>query len=531
MKICLISVAQSILPDCIEQEIMATFLEEKGHIVDVKNFVFQDVEAEIKKCETWKYDCAGLIYSNVFYNIDLTARLGQAIKKNTRLVFLHGNLASLSAKSVLCDYDFIDFILLGEGEYVITEILSQYEANNRLSNHENILTHDNTVNGEEKVAAILDEKHLISAHRKYLELPEFRGELIAQMYTSRGCFGNCSFCPRNLRNQAGINSPCWRGRDIYKVFNEMVEVNKKYGIRIFLIEDFSFGDPKNVGKERISLLCDLMLANEVKFALLCFTRAEIFHEEDIELLQKMKKACFSVYLGIESMDKNDLDVYRKISSPEDNLAAVNLFKKVGIEVNIGFIMLNAHSTLESIKKNYLFLANHYFGYTRLYESKIFAYEGTKIQKDLAADSMLLDDYSYSRNDRYKFYCSEVDEIAKAIEYQQSVCDFYEREEDFEFYYNIYRIALELYDEDFDLKQTMFGQLKDELYRVEREHFKLLYYDYNVEQFKEDIPSYIEKVHGILDRYENIKTKLFMQKGIRQLVTERSKKAKQFVKMV
>src|SRR5690606_15468610 len=123
-------------------------------------------------------------------------------------------------------------------------------------------------------------------------------------------------------------------------------IYNEFGIRSFTFNDGSFEDPGQLGKQRILDFCNAVVSHDTEpFSFWCFIRADSFCENDLSLIQLMRKSGFTqVYIGIEAASPEDLKLYGKNATPLDNERSIQLFKKCDIDVQTGFMIINPFST-------------------------------------------------------------------------------------------------------------------------------------------------------------------------------------------
>lgn len=197
-------------------------------------------------------------------------------------------------------------------------------------------------------------RHLIRDPSKYFN-PKLRGMPTTTMLTSRGCWGNCIYCipmsytfARKIEFRknfgsippVGLRSP----KNIYEEFKQI----KKLGYKSAAIMDDNFmGINDKKYKKRITKLCELIAPLKIEWG--CLARADQLQDEDV--LRKMKESgCIYVDIGVESFDQKVLDFVGKGETVGDQLSAIMLLKKVGIEPKINILFgTSPFETEESIK--------------------------------------------------------------------------------------------------------------------------------------------------------------------------------------
>jgi radical SAM superfamily enzyme YgiQ (UPF0313 family) len=126
------------------------------------------------------------------------------------------------------------------------------------------------------------------------------------------------------------------------VVDEIIHLRDTYGIREIQFYDDTF----TVMKKNVLEFCRLMHEKKAGVSFSCFARTDCFSEE---MARALKKAgCHQVMFGIESGSPTILKILRKDIDLERTKQAVQLAKKVGIEVRAAFIFGTPGETEETI---------------------------------------------------------------------------------------------------------------------------------------------------------------------------------------
>jgi radical SAM superfamily enzyme YgiQ (UPF0313 family) len=203
----------------------------------------------------------------------------------------------------------------------------------------------------------------------------------ASVITSRGCYGNCSFCSVNAFYARAPGSK-WRFRSPEHVGREVEWLADRWGVEVFVFNDDNFIGPGRLGRERAYRIGDEILKRglDIKFAI-----PAAVNDVDEDLFRHLKKAGLrSVFLGIESMVQGDLDLLNKHTTVEQNEEAIRTLDELGIFYQIGFIMFYPSTTLEEVKHNLTYikdkiLMNSYCG-TQVFTGDLRILQGTALEK-------------------------------------------------------------------------------------------------------------------------------------------------------
>ncbi|MHB1392556.1 MAG: B12-binding domain-containing radical SAM protein [Clostridia bacterium] len=434
-------------------------------------------------------------------------------------VFVGGRLATDAYKLVLNDCPSLDFVVLGDGEYPLLEAVKAIEEGRSLAEIGSIV-----VQGEEaynnKVPCIVELSDLPWMSRGYLEKMIENGYGTARISTSRGCCANCSFCSHNSYNKV-IQSKRWRGRKMKDVFDEIISIYERYGIRSFTFNDGSFEDPGELGKQRIKELCNLIIAYPVKFHLWCFLRADTFTEKDVDTIRLMKEAGFTeVFIGIESGNDEDLKVYNKKATITDNVRSISLFQDNGINVLFGFIMFNPMSTKETLRADYEFLKNYKDWRPSAYINRIAIYYNTILHKECEKVGLLRQDFSYLNPMGYNYLDSDVEKIWDFIanKLQKSML-FTKGDLDLFYFSNFYYNMLALFPKETGKFAVRFEKIMNDFASELSEYFKYIYVDYNLDMAESKLKEFEERMKLIFQAMNSLKLSIIMKEPFKTYIRE------------
>lgn len=237
-----------------------------------------------------------------------------------------GGIAASFLWNRLLDEEIIDFIVVGEGEETMVELLNNID-NNDISKLEKI----------KGIAFRQGSQKKFTGYREFIKdldslpLPDrdaFDWKLYQQwsVVTSRGCPYKCSFCSSQRFWQGTI-----RVRSAENIYEELIELAEKYNVKkIFILDDVF-----SINKSRVKELMHLIINGKHKFELACLTRVNLI---DKELLELFKKAgCVEISYGVESANQETLDLINKGITIPQIRTAIQLTKEVGIRVRCSFI--------------------------------------------------------------------------------------------------------------------------------------------------------------------------------------------------
>lgn len=169
---------------------------------------------------------------------------------------------------------------------------------------------------------------------------------------SRGCYGNCSFC--SINDFYG-GSPLWRGRSTENVYAEVTTLLPRLDEKYIYFVDANFFGLGEAGQRRAEAIAECLEGEAgLAFGLEC--RANDVREQS--LVRLVRAGLRDVFLGIESGSQCCLDRIMKGTTVEQNVSAIALLRRHGIEPHVGFIMFEPDSGIADLRSNLSFLRSH-----------------------------------------------------------------------------------------------------------------------------------------------------------------------------
>jgi anaerobic magnesium-protoporphyrin IX monomethyl ester cyclase len=266
---------------------------------------------------------------------------------NPEIITIFGGVhASFMYDEVFSLTGSLDFIVRGEGELTVKELLQAVSGSGDLSGVKGIIYKDGDsirVNPQRPLMESLDGlpmawELLDWEDYSYYILP---GSRLGAVSTSRGCDKDCTFC-----SQQKYWMQKWRARSPEDIVKEMTHLGTEYNVDVVLLTD-EYPTPD---RERWERLLDLIIESDLKMKILMETRAaDIVRDEDI--LGKYKEAgIIHIYVGTEATQQESLDYIKKDLSIEESKKAISLLRKNGIITETSMILGYPDETLDSIAK-------------------------------------------------------------------------------------------------------------------------------------------------------------------------------------
>jgi radical SAM superfamily enzyme YgiQ (UPF0313 family) len=220
-----------------------------------------------------------------------------------------------------------DYVICGEGEEALTELISAMENGGDLSGVQNLCYRDGDVirqNPWRSFVQDLDSLPIPNYNLIHGRKPRDKRGVVS-IATSRGCPFNCTFCSVIL-----LFGRKHRVTSIDRVIEE-IRQNGRHSRHIFFCDDNFTADRK-----RTKELCERIIAEGLNIEWSAQVRVESAKDE--ELLELMARSgCYIVFVGLESINPATLKAYNKSQTVEGIRDCVVNFHRFGIKVHGMFV--------------------------------------------------------------------------------------------------------------------------------------------------------------------------------------------------
>lgn len=360
---------------------ISSSLKQAGNSVDVLNLnhyngnqydIIKDkiVDNKITDNNTYKYFLTGGLsaHYNTIKNIVKDVR--NLVKDS--IIIVGGGIVS-STPELMYNYLKPDYVILGEGEFTIVELIENLKIGNDVANIKGIGYVNNTNN-----LIITQQRDLIDnldiipfpdtdgfEFEKYLDMQSPNDSLyhyiidyprVYPIISSRGCPYNCTFCYHPLGQK-------YRSRSVKNFISEIKYAKEKYNVTNFAI----FDELISHNTDRLYEICKNLKQLSVKW--MCQLRVDTINED---MLNTMKNSgCYIISYGFESANDIILKSMNKHISKKDIENAIVLTRKAGIGIQGYFIFGDVDETKETAEEtlNFWKKYNNYhitMGYIRPY---------------------------------------------------------------------------------------------------------------------------------------------------------------------
>ncbi|OGS24040.1 MAG: hypothetical protein A2297_06435 [Elusimicrobia bacterium RIFOXYB2_FULL_48_7] len=279
----------------------------------------------------------------------------------------------------------IDFIVIGEGEKTIVELLDalQKAAFGDLSAIHGLAWKPGgtvKINVPRELISDLDTIPFPARHlfrNQAYTYPDSLSKRTFPIITSRGCPGNCTYCC--TQNIFGRH---FRARSAKSVVDEIEMLVKKYRAQEIHIWDDNFTTLKN----RVFEINDELKKRKikVKFAFPNGLRADFLSQDVLQALKDM--GVYSVAVGVESGVQQILDNVNKRVKLENIVSAFERLKKMKFETWAFFLFGLPGDTKDTIKQTTEFAVKLNPDIAKFHILKPFP--GTEVYRQLKAKNLI-----------------------------------------------------------------------------------------------------------------------------------------------
>lgn len=282
--------------------------------------------------------------------------LREAKRRQPGLVTVLGGVHShFMYREVLQEHhDTVDFVIRGEGEETLVELLAALGDRARLPQVRGIAWWTgNDVRATPARPNIADLDALPTAF-DLLDWDDYtyfviKDSRLGAVSTSRGCPHGCTFC-----SQQKFWQRSWRWRDPAHVVAEIAMLKERFGVNVVLLTD----EYPTALRDRWESLLDKLIVADLGVYLLMETRVEDI-VRDADILWKYRKAgVVHVYMGVEATDQATLDMMKKGSEVDQGHQALALVREHGMVTETSFVLGFPNETPGTIART-LELAQHY----------------------------------------------------------------------------------------------------------------------------------------------------------------------------
>lgn len=277
---------------------------------------------------------ADIVFISIFtFNANRGYELAQYVKKNSNAVVVLGGLHASMNYSEAVQY--CDYVLLGEGDESIVDLITSYEEGKPLSFEGLAYLKDGEVvcTGNRKPPENIDyipDRNIVYNYKKMAG----HNTLWPQVHASRGCPHSCDYCAlvRHFGRRVRTRSPENVVEDIRQAITFHDEGHHRMAKVLWITDDNFFADRK-WAMDVLQHIID----NGIKYRFTVQARYEVGFDD--EMLELLKKAGFmEISMGIEFLEDASFEEFHKECSYQKLVQSIENIQAHGLNVRGLFIV-------------------------------------------------------------------------------------------------------------------------------------------------------------------------------------------------
>jgi anaerobic magnesium-protoporphyrin IX monomethyl ester cyclase len=340
---------------------ISEYLKSKGHESEVIYQTSSD-RSVLERVRAFNPDLVG--FSSMTFNFNHGRRLAAAIKQQQGdIPVVFGGYHASALPLEVGAFPEIDFVVVGEGEKTILELVNALQQGRNVSSVEGLVY---KVDGKADGAPVFTGRRARISNLDELPFPTRKGLGVEQykqmlltipaiseqkaaaraVQTSRGCRFSCPFCSTKNVFPGGRAE-----RSPEKVIEELIYLQDKYGTNLVFFgdEDF-FANPARI-RELFERIQATGLGKEMYFRSFINARDVVLNRE---LLQFMHQNGYvSTLMGVESFNDKDLRSIKKGISKNSIVESLNILDDIGVlvraSVMIGYPFQDEQSLIGNLE--------------------------------------------------------------------------------------------------------------------------------------------------------------------------------------
>src|SRR6185436_18912645 len=337
---------------------LTNFLRKRGHHTKYIN-LFQYEKDRLAEYLSEDPYCVAITTTFYVLNFPVTEMVEFIRSNNSKVKIVVGgplianharNYQGDELKSALDDMGADIYVIEGQGEMALSQIVKCLKENGDLSKVPNLVYYEN--GALHRTPPVLENSSLDENRIDWLDFNNENLGRTLQTRTARSCAFNCSFC--NYPTRAGKLTLA--GLDtLEEEFDAMRALGNTQNV-VFIDDTF------NVPLPRFKEICRLMIRKNYNFNWFSYFRCSNSDEEAIDLMAR--SGCKGVFLGIESGSPNILKNMTKAAAIEKYADGMKLLRQHDILSFGSFIVGFPGETDETLKETSDFIKENKPDYWR-----------------------------------------------------------------------------------------------------------------------------------------------------------------------
>jgi len=328
-------------------EYLASFLESRGHQTELlfdpaifsgdllmnNKFLSKIFSLDSRIIRKALSSSPGLIaFSSYTGNYRWCLKIAEEIKKCAQIPVVFGGVHPTAAPREVLGNDAVDYVIIGEGEYALLELVKRIESGKgEFSKISNLGYKPEKggvqINEPREYIKDLDRLPFPNKNLFYRKVP-----LLAENYmitTSRGCPFNCSYCSNSMLHELyRQESRHVRRRSPGNVIEELKQAKSNWNVRLVVFADDVFTSSKAWLEEFIPIY-----KSEINLPFFCSVHPNAMSREIAALLKE--GGCWLVTMGVQSgSERIRKEIFGREGSNARILESIKYIREAGMKISL-----------------------------------------------------------------------------------------------------------------------------------------------------------------------------------------------------
>ncbi len=315
----------------------AGYIREQGYPVALFDAILAESEQDWQKALEQESPYYAVLYEDNFNYLSkmCLARMREAAFSMIAMAKAHGCSVIICGSDATDHYDRYleagaDYVIIGEGEETLAELLQALEANKETSHIIGVTSQANNTPTRRPVMKALDELPLPAWD--LINIAQYReiwlknhGYFSMNLVTTRGCPYHCNWCAKPIWGQRyNVHSP-------HRVAEMVAHLDTHYQVNHIWFAD----DIMGLKPGWFEGFAEAVEAKDIKKPFKCLSRADLLLRGDT--IKALKRAgCDIVWVGAESGSQKILDAMEKGTRVEEIREVAHKLRETGVRV--GFFL-------------------------------------------------------------------------------------------------------------------------------------------------------------------------------------------------
>ncbi len=409
MKVLLVTLDSKFIHANLAVRYLKKFCEDDKFDIEIKEFTINQKQEYILN-EIISTNADLICFSCYVWNIEYIKEIAYIIKeaKNDMKILCGGPEVSFEVKEFMEDYNFVDYVIFGEGEITFREFLLEFSKEFPLCSDIKGLAYR-----EDGCVIINNERELI-LNLDLIKYPYEEDEIfedkIIYYESSRGCPFSCSFCMSSIDKRL-------RNFSMERVRRDLSLLLKTKARQIKFVDRTFNADYKR----SMDIINFIIKHNENNMTIHFEITADIINDEFLNFIKTLPVNMFQFEIGVQSLNEATLkEINRHMEKKKLFRVVETIEKSNNIHVHLDLIAGLPYEDYETFKKS--FDETHKLKSEKIQLGFLKLLKGTRLYADKEKHGI-----KYRKSAPYEVICTNymsIEEMLKLKDVEELVDKYY-----------------------------------------------------------------------------------------------------------